>query len=68
MVQQEVAGYRGSQEVAGEDMHKAFLLWSFVHGLAFLTIDGKLAEKKLDVDLEQVLREVALRVMEPLPG
>ncbi len=68
VVQQEVAGYRGSQEVAGEDMHKAFLLWSFVHGLAFLTIDGKLAEKKLDVDLEQVLREVALRVMEPLPG
>ena len=68
LVQQEVAGYRGSEEVAGEDMHKAFLLWSFVHGLAFLTIDGKLAEKKLDVDLEQVLREVALRVMEPLPG
>ena len=68
VVQQEVAGYRGSEEVAGEDMHKAFLLWSFVHGLAFLTIDGKLAEKKLDVDLEQVLREVALRVMEPLPG
>ena len=54
-----------ADEMAGKGQ---VALWSFVHGLAFLTIDGKLAEKKLDVDLEQVLREVALRVMEPLPG
>ncbi len=63
VVQQEVAGYRGSQEVAGEDMHKAFLLWSFVHGLSFLTIDGKLTEKKMPVDLEIVLEDVAIRVV-----
>lgn len=65
VVQKEVAHYRGSNVVEASDMHKAFLLWSFVHGLSFLTIDGKLAEKKLDVDMEQVLMEVAARVMEP---
>ncbi len=63
VVQQEVARYRGSEAVAPEDAHKAFLLWSFVHGLSFLTIDGKLAEKKLDVDLEAVLADIALRVV-----
>jgi AcrR family transcriptional regulator len=63
LVQLEVARFRGSHTVEGPDMHKAFLLWSFVHGLSFLTIDGKLAEKKLDIDLEQVLKDVAVRVM-----
>lgn len=63
VVQQEVARYRGSETVEASDAHKAFLLWSFVHGISFLTIDGKLAEKKLDYDLEDVLKDVALRVV-----
>lgn len=63
VVQQEVARYRGGETVNASDEHQAFLLWSFVHGLSFLTIDGKLAEKKLDYDLEGVLRDIAVRVV-----
>jgi hypothetical protein len=62
VVQQEVARYHGSEEVTAQDAHQAFLLWSFVHGLSFLTIDGKLAEKKLSFDLEDVLEDIARRV------
>lgn len=62
VVQQEVARYHGSEEVTPQDAHQAFLLWSFVHGLSFLTIDGKLAEKKLSFDLEDVLEDIARRV------
>lgn len=68
VVQQEVARCRGRNEVSDEDRHTAFLLWSFVHGLSFLTIDGKLAQKNLDYDLEQVLEEIAERVVDqPVP-
>lgn len=63
VVQQEVARYRGSETVNASDEHQAFLLWSFVHGLSFLTIDGKLAEKNVDVDLEAVLHDIAIRVV-----
>lgn len=63
VVQQEVARYRGDETVNASDEHQAFLLWSFVHGLSFLTIDGKLAEKKLDYELEDILRDIALRVV-----
>lgn len=63
VVQQEVARCQGRDAVSDQDRHQAFLLWSFVHGLSFLTIDGKLAQKKLDYDLDQVLKEVAERVV-----
>ncbi|MEM1352181.1 MAG: TetR/AcrR family transcriptional regulator [Pseudomonadota bacterium] len=63
LVQQEVARCHGRDAVIDIDRHQAFLLWSFVHGLSFLTIDGKLAQKKLDYDLEHVLKEVAERVV-----
>jgi AcrR family transcriptional regulator len=63
LVQREVARCRGSDVVDSRDVHLAFLLWSFVHGLSFLTIDGKLAEKKMPLDLETVLEDIALRVV-----
>lgn len=63
VVQKEVACCRGSDSVEPRDEHQAFLLWSFVHGLSFLTIDGKLTEKRLTVDLETVLNDIALRVV-----
>ncbi len=65
VVQQEVARCRGSEVVAESDARQAFLLWSFVHGLSFLTIDGKLAEKNLAFELEDVLRDIADRVVGP---
>ncbi|MFK7763168.1 MAG: TetR/AcrR family transcriptional regulator [Roseobacter sp.] len=63
VVQKEVACCRGSDSVEPRDEHQAFLLWSFVHGLSFLTIDGKLTEKRMTVDLETVLNDIALRVV-----
>lgn len=63
VVQQEVARCQGREEVTDLDRHQAFLLWSFVHGLSFLTIDGKLAQKNLDYDLDEVLKDIGERVL-----
>ena len=68
VVQLEVARCRGSEIVEEADAHKAFLLWSFVHGLSFLTIDGKLTQKKLDIGMEAVLEDIARRVVGDLPA
>jgi len=66
VVQQEVAKCQGREEVTDLDRHQAFLLWSFVHGLSFLTIDGKLAQKNLDYDMDAVLKEISVRVLGPI--
>lgn len=63
VVQSEVARCHGREIVEAADVHQAFLLWSFVHGLAFLTIDGKLTDHKMPMELEQVLQDVAERVV-----
>ncbi|NNL17420.1 MAG: TetR/AcrR family transcriptional regulator [Boseongicola sp.] len=63
LVQQEVAWCRGSDEINEQDVQRAFLLWSFVHGLSFLRIDGKLSKVDLSVDLEATLTDVAQRVL-----
>lgn len=63
LVKQEVAAFFGRDEVLPQDENRAFLLWSFVHGLSFLHIDGKIEMKKLDVDIEAVLQDIARRVM-----
>lgn len=63
LVQLEVARCRGSEVIEPQDVHKAFLLWSFVHGLSFLKIDGKLTDSKMPLDLEFVLADVAKRVV-----
>lgn len=44
-------------------MLQAFLLLNFVHGLLFLTIDGKLAQINLDFELDDVPTEFAQRVV-----
>ena len=64
MVQQEVALHRNSEAIEAVDIRRAFLLWSFVHGLSFLLLDGKVSKMDLDFDLESVLAEIAHRVMQ----
>lgn len=59
----EVARCRGRSTTTEADEHEAFLLWSFVHGLSFLNIDGKLAEKNMAIDLEPILEDIARRVI-----
>ncbi len=63
VVQKEVALYRGSDAVEEVDLHRAFLLWSFVHGFSFLKIDGKLSKADMVIDTERILQDVAERVM-----
>ncbi len=63
VVQMEVAKCHGRSEIAEEDRQKAFMLWSFVHGLSFLSIDGKLSDGKMQPDLEAILSDIARRVV-----
>jgi len=63
VVQMEIAKCHGRSEIAEEDRRKAFMLWSFVHGLSFLSIDGKLSRHKMPTDLETLLSEIAQRVV-----
>lgn len=63
VVQLEVARYRGSEIVEEQDARRAFLLWSFVHGLSFLSIDGKLERQGMPGSIEDMLLDVAERVM-----
>ncbi|MEM7472096.1 MAG: TetR/AcrR family transcriptional regulator [Pseudomonadota bacterium] len=63
VVQMEVAKCHGRSAVTDVDRQKAFILWSFVHGLSFLSIDGKLADDKMPTDLETLLEDVASRIV-----
>lgn len=62
-VQMEVAKCRGSTVIEDEDRQKAFMLWSFVHGISFLSIDGKMVQDKVPVDLDAILHDIAKRVV-----
>ncbi len=63
VVQMEVAKCHGRHQIEEEDRQKALMLWSFVHGLSFLNIDGKLDKADISVDLEQLLTEIADRIV-----
>ncbi|WP_420861330.1 TetR/AcrR family transcriptional regulator [Algirhabdus cladophorae] len=63
VVQMEVAKCHGRSEIEETDREKAFMLWSFVHGLSFLTIDGKLADDKMPRGLDSILEEIASRIV-----
>lgn len=63
LVQLEVARCQAREVIEQQDVHRAFLLWSFVHGLSFLLIDGKLTDTKMPFDLEFVLEDIARRVV-----
>ena len=63
LVKREVASFRGSDTVDDDDVRRAFQLWSFVHGLSFLLIDGKLAQMDLPLDLDAMLADIGRRVM-----
>ena len=39
------------------------MLWSFVHGLSFLLVDKKLADMGGETDLDDLLSDIAERVL-----
>ena len=63
VVQGEVARCHGRADIIESDVNEAFLLWSFVHGLSFLLIDGKLKDAKVPFDMETTLHDIAVRVV-----
>ncbi|PID62441.1 MAG: TetR family transcriptional regulator [Gammaproteobacteria bacterium] len=63
LLQQEVMRGLGRQTVDAEVEKRSLMLWSFVHGLAFLMIDGKVEQDTAAGDLDVLLDEVSRRMM-----
>lgn len=64
VVEKEVAAILKRDEIDEDVIRRAFLLWTFVHGLSFLLIDKKQKLDSMGVDIEAALEEVAVRVMQ----
>jgi len=62
-VESEVASYLGKGRIDDDVRQRAFLLWTFVHGLSFLLIDEKVTLSDMPLDMQSVLKEIAHRVM-----
>ncbi len=63
IVVQVVAQCLGREMPVEEDVKRAFMLWSFVHGLSFLTIDGKVSQVNVEVDHDAMIADVTQRVL-----
>jgi AcrR family transcriptional regulator len=63
IVIQAVAHCLGREEPVEDDVQRAFMLWSFVHGLSFLTIDGKVNKVELDVSHDGMIADITRRVL-----
>lgn len=59
----QVAQCLGRDQSTDEDTQRAFMLWSFVHGLSFLTIDGKVSKVDTEIDHDQMIADVTRRMM-----
>ncbi|WP_239479838.1 TetR/AcrR family transcriptional regulator [Actibacterium sp. 188UL27-1] len=62
-VEGEVAAFLGRGGVDEDAKERAFMLWTFVHGLSFLLIDEKVSSTDHSFDLDRLLLQVARRVM-----
>ncbi len=63
MVLQQVAECLGESDITQEVRNRGFMLWSFVHGLSFLLYDKRLADMGGDMDLDEILADIARRVL-----
>ena len=59
----QVAHCLGRSEPVAEDIRRAFMLWSFVHGMSFLLIDGKVSKLSIEMDREAILSDITRRVL-----
>ncbi len=62
-VESEVAACLGKPEIDDDVRKRAFLLWTFVHGLSFLLIDEKVSISDMTLNVDLILAEIAQRVM-----
>jgi len=65
---QEVARYLGETEITEEVTKASFPLWTQVHGLSFLAIDGKLEVTAFPVDIDQSIHLATERLLPPRPA
>lgn len=65
IVLSQVAAHIGRKEIDEAVMQAAFPLWTFVHGLAFLTIDGKAEFAKVQLDLPEVVARATRQLLGP---
>lgn len=63
IVLREVASCLGEDEITPEVRQRAFMLWSFVHGLSFLLVDKKLSDMGGELQLNALLSDLAERVL-----
>lgn len=63
LVRREVAAVIGRPEVDDEATRRAFLLWTFVHGLSFLLIDDKVAVAGMPIDVDRLIEETTRRIL-----
>ncbi len=59
----EVAACIGESEITPIVQQKAFMLWSFVHGLSFILEDKDLAEMGPEIEIEPLLADITRRVL-----
>lgn len=62
LVESEVAAVRGQTEIDADIRHRAFTLWTMVHGLSFLLIDQKVSIAEMGLDLDAFLTDIAQRI------
>lgn len=63
IVKHEVAACLGLDAISEDVEQRAFMLWSFVHGLSFILPDKNLTDMCGCIDLDQLLSEVARRML-----
>ncbi|MEM9247082.1 MAG: TetR/AcrR family transcriptional regulator [Pseudomonadota bacterium] len=66
LVKAEVAEILGLPAEHPEANRRAFMLWTFVHGLSFLIIDDNVRYAGIPIDVEALLDELGQRVMRDL--
>ena len=63
IVLREVAKCLGETEITQDVRRRAFMLWSFVHGLSFILYDKRLSDMGGDMDLDSLLADISERVL-----
>ncbi len=63
VVLEQIALWSGKTEIDEEVLKLGFPLWTFVHGLSFLTIDGKATPDKAMVSTEDLVLDATRRLL-----
>lgn len=59
----QVAAYLGKAEVDEDVLKASFPLWTFVHGMSFLRIDGKAEFAKMQTPVEDLVADATRRLL-----